>query len=368
MTLSERFSNITDKSRLFFRKSKFVLGDFFYDRHRDITLFFNKLFHKKEFSFSDADIQKEKRRQKFNYYFFIWGCLAIPIVNFIVFYIYANIDAVTMAFRHNIVDENGATTIVYDWTNFQMIINQFSNPDPKAPIWASISNTLIYWAFSFFIILPLCYLIAYFIYKKIWGYKIFRYIFFLPSILPVVVVTAFFRYMMEPYGPVSAIATVLSGGSWDTQVQLLGQSKTALLVLLLFNMWGAFGVNLIYFTANLERIPQEIVESARLDGAGTWQEIRYILFPLTWSFFSTFMFLSICGIFGSGGATYLFGLNGAYGTWDFPFWQYYMIAIATNDSANTYMCAALGWFVTLIAAPLSLVFRKLANKVEAVEY
>jgi ABC-type sugar transport system permease subunit len=362
-----QISAFSDRARLRYRKWRLSLGDFFYSVHQRLAVFIAKLFHKKEFSFSDADIKKEKRKQKLNYYGFIWGSLAIPLVNFLVFYVYANIDAVTMAFRHNIITDSGTIT-VYDWSNFQLIINQFSNPDPKAPIWASISNTLIYWSFSFFIILPLCYLIAYFIYKKIWGHRFFRYVFFLPSILPAVVISAFFRYMMEPYGPLAAVVTVLLGKPWDTQVQLLGQSSTALLVLLLFNLWGAFGVNLIYFTANLERIPQDIIESARLDGASTWREIRYILFPLTWSFFSTFMFLSICGIFSAGGGTYLFGLNGAYNTWDYPFWQYYMIALATADSANTYMCAALGWFVTLIAAPISLLFRKLSNKVESVEY
>ena len=177
---------------------------------------------------------------------------------------------------------------------------------------------------------------------------------------------------MGPFGPISAILTEMTGSDWQSgQVLLLNSSKTALPTLLLYRLWSAFGINLIYFTANLERIPKDIIESARLDGVGTWSEIRYILFPLTWPFFSTFMFLGLCGIFGHGGPTLLFygtaGL-GSYGTWDYPAWQFFQVDINYGTKANQYLCAAMGWLTTLVAAPISFLFHRIADKVEPVEY
>ena len=71
------------------------------------------------------------------------------------------------------------------------------------------------------------------------------------------------------------------------------------------------------------------------------------------------------GIFGAGGAALLL-TGGAYGTYDFPFWQYMQI---TKGGENAqYVMSALGWMITAISIPISLTFKKLADKVEPVEY
>ncbi len=339
-----------DKENIF-KKLKRSVGDFFYDMSVEFHSLKKEMFGKKE---EAVNLKRIKRKADIRKYLFIWLGLALPIANFLIFFVYVNISSIDMAFRHSTRDG-----YVYDFANFISIFEEFRNP--YSLISESLLNTIKYWAFGFFIVMPLCYLISYFFYKKIWGYNFFRYVFFMPSIISAVIMSSFFKFMVEPDGPLTLLIKSITG----KQILLLSNSDTAFTTLLLYGLWGGFGINLIYFTANLQRIPIDIIEYSRLDGVNTWQEIRYLLFPLTWPFYSTFMFLNLCGIFGSGGAALLL-TQGAYGTYDFPYWQY--VKVTDGESGSTYICAALGWLITLIAMPISLLFKHLADKVEAVEF
>ena len=132
-----------------------------------------------------------------------------------------------------------------------------------------------------------------------------------------------------------------------------------------YNLWAGFGSLLIYFISAFTRIPEEILESAQLEGVGIWQEIRYLLFPLTWPTFSTFWILGIASIFSAGGPALLM-TGGGYGTYDLGFWTY--IKISSNQPQDLAFASALGILQTLVALPLSLFARWLSNKVEQVEF
>jgi ABC-type sugar transport system permease subunit len=77
------------------------------------------------------------------------------------------------------------------------------------------------------------------------------------------------------------------------------------------------------------------------------------------------MFLSLTGIFGAGGAALLL-TGGAYGTYDFGYWQYTRVTGGGENAFNT--SAALGWMITAISLPISLFFKRLADRVEPAEF
>lgn len=104
----------------------------------------------------------------------------------------------------------------------------------------------------------------------------FRTIFYMPSIMPIVVTALMFRFIYDrDGGPINALISLFRPG---TAVAWLGNEwcSPALIVMLL---WGLGGGMVIYL-AGLQGIPVELREVAAIDGAGTWQSFRHITLPL----------------------------------------------------------------------------------------
>ena len=325
------------------------IKDFFYDASVEFHELKKNLFGKK-----DKEPRVVKGGKDIRKTAFIISALIIPIINILVFWVYCNFESFVIAFEH--FTPNG---VEYDFSNFKYVFDELQNPSSK--IVESIFNTLKYFALNMLVTIPISYLFAYFIYKKILGFKVYRYVFFLPSIVSAVIMTSFFKYMLQSDGPIAAILEMITG----EKTLLLRSSDTALGVLMFYNIWAGFGSLLIYFISSLTRIPEEIIESAQLEGVGVWQEIVYLLFPLTWPTFSTFWILGIASIFSAGGPALLM-TGGGYGTYDLGFWTY--VQIASGSAQQLSFASALGILQTIVALPLSLFSRWLSNKVEQVEF
>jgi multiple sugar transport system permease protein len=60
-------------------------------------------------------------------------------------------------------------------------------------------------------------------------------------------------------------------------------------------VWKNFGFNMVIFLAGLQAIPERLYEAARLDGAGAWQEFRYVTLRML---APTFLFVAIITMIG----------------------------------------------------------------------
>ena len=108
---------------------------------------------------------------------FILLFLAVPVANFLVFWLYVNFDSILLAFQ--IPQSNG--TIEWGLDNFRRFFSEFSGENPV--MLTALKNTMIFFFSNLFVVLPVSLLLCYFLYKKVAGYKAFRFIFYLPSIL-----------------------------------------------------------------------------------------------------------------------------------------------------------------------------------------
>jgi multiple sugar transport system permease protein len=104
----------------------------------------------------------------------------------------------------------------------------------------------------------------------------FRVVFFLPVITPMVANALVWRLMLSEDGVVNgALATLgVEGPNW------LSDSRFALLSVIAMSVWQSFGYNVIVLGAGLTAIPREILEAARVDGAGAWRRLRSIVLPM----------------------------------------------------------------------------------------
>ena len=106
--------------------------------------------------------------------------------------------------------------------------------------------------------------------------NLFRTIFYLPYVIPVVAAVWIWKIFVDPTGGLvnAAAGAVFPEANW----RLLVEYPTAVLAVL--TIWGAAGGGMVVFLAGLQGIPAEYREAAMIDGASPWQVTRFVTLPL----------------------------------------------------------------------------------------
>ena len=120
-------------------------------------------------------------------------------------------------------------------------------------------------------------LLAFALLKALPGHRVHQVIVFLPVVLSSVIVGFLWKLFLHPlFGLVNqALALVgLHGPAW------LGQESTALGSIILANVWHWVGFPTLVLLAGMQRISKEVIEAARLDGAGDGTLLLKIIWPL----------------------------------------------------------------------------------------
>lgn len=299
----------------------------------------------------------KKKINKIRLAFIICG-IAIPVVQWLVFYVYANFSAVIMAFQ----DSQGNLSLI----NFQRVFKEFTLPTSE--IFVALKNTFL----TFGILLvafPFKVLVSFFIYKKIPFYKFYRIVFFFPTIIFSVAVALIFTKLVGPDGVIAQ--TVQNVMGLDYIPELLADERFANITVILNLLWLTFPGDLIIWGGAFARIPEDVLESGRIDGVTWWTEFTKIVVPLVWPTVALQMILLFCGIFSASGQVFLL-TGGQYGTMTLSAWMYITLY---NNSGNMYTSnaynymSAVGVVITVIAVALSLSIRKLTDKMfDQVEY
>ena len=135
---------------------------------------------------------------------FIVCILAIPILNWLVFWLYVNISSIFLAFQ-----EIDPWTGTQQWSmgNFEKLWEQITG---DGDLLLSIKNTGLYFLSGLLITMPLSLFISYFLSKKIFGYQFYRVVFYLPCIITPVILTSLYDQMLAPTGPLAKIFDKIS--------------------------------------------------------------------------------------------------------------------------------------------------------------
>ena len=107
--------------------------------------------------------------------------------------------------------------------------------------------------------------------KPVWRVALFA-----PYVTSLVATAMVWRYLLNTqYGLVNWALRGLGLPAIDW----LGDPRASIPAILLFVTWRVFGYNMIVFIAALATVPQELMEAARLDGAGRWLRFRHVTLP-----------------------------------------------------------------------------------------
>ncbi|WP_067816302.1 carbohydrate ABC transporter permease [Actinomadura kijaniata] len=115
---------------------------------------------------------------------------------------------------------------------------------------------------------------------RVRGLAFFRTVLFLPQVIAMVAVAVAWQWMYSPDGPVNGFLRLLHTlGLPDWSRGWLGDFDLALPAVGLVGTWVEVGLAMVLFLAGVQKIPRELYEAARIDGAGPVAEFRAVTLP-----------------------------------------------------------------------------------------
>jgi len=145
--------------------------------------------------------------------------------------------------------------------------------------WPAVRFTLLYTGIVTVVLLGLALLLALLVQESRPGAGFFRTVYFLPGALGLASASLLFWGMYSPTtGPLSRTLEKL--GLVDDPVSFLGTPTSALLSTVFLVVWKFAGFYMLILLVGLQRIPHELYEAARMDGASRGQIFRSITLPL----------------------------------------------------------------------------------------
>lgn len=297
---------------------------------------------------------------------FVLCMLAVPLANFLVFWLWPNFRSILIAFEVPTIE--GFTLF-----NFERYFKELFDPVTGPTMWKEIDNSFIMFFVGTFVNLPLVLFMSYIMFKKVAGYKVFRVLFYLPSIIGGTVMSQIYKSMLMVDGPIDQVLAWLHVPLSETTqfTGLIGSPETGMLMMIIYTLWTGVGTNMIMFTGAMNRVPQDIFESARIDGVGFFREFFNIILPLIWPTVTTMVVFSMVGIFSNAGIVMLLCPDNS-SCWNvgYRILRYTLGANETVTKIDGFNYpAAVGLIFTLVNLPLVFGIKALCDKIgKDVEY
>lgn len=190
----------------------------------------------------------------------------------------------------------------------------------------------------------------------------YRVAFFTPVMLPLVVVSVLWTFLLNPdMGILNRILGEIGLEPWKRI--WLGDQSTALLSISVISGWIFAGFYMAIFYAGFQRIPTTIIESARLDGVSEWQLLCKIKIPMVKNLTEVAILLCFTGGIQVFDLVYVLTNGGPYDTTQFP--TTYLVRVVFRDQQMGYG-STLAVILTMVVVSFGLVYNKLRTKEDSV--
>lgn len=166
----------------------------------------------------------------------------------------------------------------------------------------ALSNTALYTLGSLAVQLPLALGLALLLESpRVKGRAVYRVILFTPSLVGVVFAAMIFSMILQARSGLlnrvlaGATAGLPEAARWSVDVDWL--SNHVIPGMIIASLWMFVGFNMVYFSAALQNVRQDLREAALLDGASVWRRFRHVTWPAIRPVASFVVLLSVVGSF-----------------------------------------------------------------------
>lgn len=282
-------------------------------------------------------------------------CISIPVLHFLIFYVYINFNSFLLAFRQYEFTSQGISYTSAHFKNFAAAWKNLTTYDTR--IW----NSLLYLVINFGVSTPVILLMSFYIYKSRLFSGFFKVMLFMPQILSAVVFGLIYKCLTND---------VYLALFPNAENNLLLDLNKAKLAVILFNLVMNLGVNMLMYTSAMSGVNKSLVESAQIDGCTAMKEFRYIMLPMIYPTILTLGIVTLARLF-----TDQYNLYTLYQTMapsNVPSIGYFLYLQANQPADNALVgqanylsypvLSAYGIILMAIILPITLGLRYLLNK------
>ena len=237
------------------------------------------------------------------------------------------------------------------FVGFKNYIDMFVT-DPL--FWQSVVVTLYYTVAGVSLQVVLAFLAAILLNTRVRGVKVFRTVFYLPSLVPVIVSSALWMWLYNPqFGLFNVLLTSLGlpPQKWVFGIQTVVPS------LILMSIWG-IGNIIIVFLAGLQDIPKELTEAVAIDGGSAFHRFRHIILPFMTPTILYNVVIGIIGGFQTFTQPYIMTNGGPANASLFYVLHLYRQAFMF---AKMGYASAMAWFVFIVTGVVSIIIFKTSS-------
>ena len=211
--------------------------------------------------------------------------LLLPIIGFLVLQIYP----IIWTFRWSFFNYTGVkdTAVYTGWKNF---VTFFTS---DMSYWKAWLNTLKFAVMKVPAELTLAMLLALALTKGRKGSGLFRTLYYVPNVISVAIIGVVFSNLFGFFGIINIVLQKL--GFITKGIEWFADKNTAMLVVVIGSIWNTFGINVMYCMAALTSVPEDVYESADLDGASAFVKFFKITFPMILPLAQIVILMSIVG-------------------------------------------------------------------------
>jgi multiple sugar transport system permease protein len=235
-------------------------------------------------------------------------------------------------------------------------LRNYTNLFQDEVFYKTLSNTAIYAIFA----LPLGMLVAIglalLLNTKVRGLAVYRTIFFLPSLVPMVSLAVLWLWLFNGENGLVNIGLGflgIKGPNWLSDPEW---SKPALILL---SLWGT-GNAIVIYLAGLQDVPVQLYEAADLDGASPWAKVRNVTLPMISPVILFNLIMGIIGTLQVFTVPYVMFPGGSPARSTY-FYTMYLFDNAFRYQKMGYACA-MGWIMFVIILVLTMVSLRLSEK------
>jgi multiple sugar transport system permease protein len=204
-------------------------------------------------------------------------------------------------------------------------------------------------------------IVAVLLHERVWGWRFFRSLYYIPPIISAVIIGYLFRTLFSMDGPVNLVLEGL--GLMPEALEWLGDAATALGVIVFCLVWSSLGWMAIVFMGGLSAIPDSVFEAARIDGAGFWRRTFQIAVPMLARVLEYAVMLSIVWTF-TGLFPFIFSLTRGGPGYETTTLDYMIYIKSFVSGVNLGEACAIAVLLLLIILALTLVEMRATRNLE----
>ncbi len=195
------------------------------------------------------------------------------------------------------------------------------------------------------------FLIALLLSLRVRGIRIYRTIFYLPSIVPSVAMCMLWSWL---YNKDFGLFNSILGMAGISKQPFLSGQNTVIPSLIFMAMWSC-GNTMIIYLAGIQGVPDSLREAVKIDGGSYWHELIHVIIPMVSPVIFFNVLMNLISSFQAFNQAYM--MTGGGPNNKSLFYSYYLYSVAFKENKMGYACA-LGWVMFLIMIIFTAVFFK----------